>query len=383
MSGTNNTLFLRLAGPMQSWGTSSRLQLRRTDPCPSKSGVLGILLCAMGVRRQDSAQALNSLTALLVGVRVDRAGTLNWDYQTVGAKVGIRSAEGKIKKTASSGEYETLLSRRQYLYDASFLVALQGDDHMIAACVSALGNPVWPIYLGRKCCIPAEPVYAGTGSFDTLTAALKSIPWRARIDAIDRKDRNATRTLDIHFEHPQGSPPPENARLVHDAPQVFGFNSHAPRWVVSGRVTVAVEEETQKPPARALVRRINYASKQWKNARDSRLKADSYLCVFCKSPAFDVHHVDYTNVGQETDSDLRSLCKTCHDACTMLEYGSAMQTQRIDPCDPNRRSEMLRQIDRLLNERRLARRRELLEAARTADLSFFDDVPGSPAERGY
>jgi len=127
MSSGNNTLFLRLAGPMQSWGTSSRFQLRRTDTYPSKSGVLGLLLCAMGIRREDSSRALVPLTALLMGVRVDRCGILDWDYQTAGAKIGIRSADGKIKKTQSTGEYETLLSRRQYLYDASFLVALHGS----------------------------------------------------------------------------------------------------------------------------------------------------------------------------------------------------------------------------------------------------------------
>ena len=79
---------------MQSWGTSSRFQLRRTDAYPSKSGVLGLLLCAKGVRREDSSQALAELTPLLMGVRVDRSGTLDWDYHTAGAKIGIRKAEG-------------------------------------------------------------------------------------------------------------------------------------------------------------------------------------------------------------------------------------------------------------------------------------------------
>ena len=148
MSNADNTLFLRLAGPMQSWGTSSRFQLRRTDAYPSKSGVLGLVLCAMGIRRENSSKELEPLVALAMGVRVDRAGTSDWDYHTVGAKIGIRSADGKIKKTASTGEFETLLSRRQYLYDASFLVALQGGADAVRACVHALHNPVWPIFLG-------------------------------------------------------------------------------------------------------------------------------------------------------------------------------------------------------------------------------------------
>ena len=36
-----STLLLRLAGPMQSWGTDSKFDVRRTGREPSKSGVIG------------------------------------------------------------------------------------------------------------------------------------------------------------------------------------------------------------------------------------------------------------------------------------------------------------------------------------------------------
>ena len=370
MSSADNTLFLRLAGPMQSWGTSSRFQLRRTDAYPSKSGVLGIVLCARGIRREDSRRELELLRTLRMGVRVDRAGTLDWDYHTAGAKIGIRMAKGGTKRTAATGEYETLLSRRQYLYDASFLVAVQGDASTVNACASALNNPVWPSFLGRKCCVPAEPVYVGTGEFDTITDALSSLPWRPRIAAIDRSDRGPTCTLDAFIEHVPGSPPPPDARLVHDVPQAFGFNSHSSRWIVAGKVTVPVGEEIQTPTSRAFLRRPDYESPEWKAARLSRLMLDHFLCVFCKAPAEQVHHIAYLEF--DTDDNLRSLCKNCHDACTMLEYGGGMESRRVDPSDPDQRSAILRQINRLLTERRLGRRRELLETARAVANSFFD-----------
>lgn len=364
MSSGQNTLFLRLAGPMQSWGTSSRFQLRRTDDYPSKSGVLGMLLCAMGVRRECSSLKLQPLTPLLMGVRVDRSGTLDWDYHTAGAKIGIRRADGKgPKKTKSTGEYETLLSRRQYLYDASFLIALQGATNTIIDCAKALNNPVWPLFLGRKCCIPAEPVFAGTGSFDTLTGALSSIPWQPRIDAIDHIDNRALPTLDVYKEHSPGSEIPKGARLVYDVPRKFGFFSYEPRWVVKDQVTVTVGEAIQKLQPKA--RRGDPYSRHFKEiARPSRLQLDNYLCIFCKSPAAEVHHISYENAGHETDSDLRSLCEICHDACTMLEYGRDMETHRVDPSDPAQRQTILHQIKRLLKERRLGRRRKLLRTAR-------------------
>ena len=46
-------LLLRLAGPMQSWGTQSRFTHRDTDLEPSKSGVIGLLCAAMGKPRDD------------------------------------------------------------------------------------------------------------------------------------------------------------------------------------------------------------------------------------------------------------------------------------------------------------------------------------------
>lgn len=383
MNTVDNTLFLRLAGPMQSWGTSSRFQLRRTDAYPSKSGVLGLLLCAKGVRREDSRKELVSLNRLLMGVRVDRPGTADWDYHTAGAKIGIRSADGKIKKTASTGEYETLLSRRQYLYDASFLVALVGCPDTVSDCARALSDPTWPVFLGRKCCVPAEPVFAGTGMFDSVDEALSSVEWRPRLCAIDRHDGSPTRTVKTVIEHPPGSPPPAGARVAYDTPQVFGFNSHQARSVLPGHTAVTVGEPTQKLPSKPFARRVDYTSPQWKAARLSRLRRDNDLCVFCKSPAVQVHHVDYANVGHETDADLRSLCKLCHDACTMLEYGTDMRARRIDPYDPQQRPMILRQIERLLSERRMRRRRELLESVRMVGSDFFDFAADSRAGEGH
>lgn len=364
MSNKDNTLLLRLAGPIQSWGTSSRFQLRRTDHYPSKSGVLGMLLCAMGIRREDSIPALEPLNRLLMGVRVDRCGTIGWDYHTAGAKIGIRQAkDGKPKTTQSTGEYETLVSRRQYLYDASFLVALMGDKSTIDACARALDDPAWPISLGRKSCVPAEPVFISTGRFDTLTAALESLYLRPRLDSIDNNGRFKERTLDIYLEYPLSSPPPEGAKIVHDVPRVFGFYSHDPRWVAKGRVTVMVGDAIQRLQSKE--RHGDPYSKHFKEiARPSRLKLDNYLCVFCKSPAAEVHHVNYENDGRETDSDLRSLCKLCHDACTMLEYGRGMRSHRADPSDPDQRLMILHQIERLLKERRHGQRHRLLRNAR-------------------
>lgn len=48
-----STLLLRLAGPMQSWGTDSKFDVRRTQREPSKSGVIGLVAAVLGISRQD------------------------------------------------------------------------------------------------------------------------------------------------------------------------------------------------------------------------------------------------------------------------------------------------------------------------------------------
>jgi len=364
----HNTLFLRLSGPMQSWGTGSRLQIRRTDAYPSKSGVLGMILCAMGVPRAKAPEALGPLVALAMGVRLDRPGIPDWDYHTAGAGVGIRQAKGGVKYTATTREPETLLSRREYLLDASFLVALHGDGEVIAQVAEALDKPVWPVFLGRKCCIPTEPVLAGSGQFSTLREALASQPFYTNRPY----GVGDTAELEAVIEHAPGKAPPGNARLVHDVPRTLKHPSHAARWVVPCTVNAPLARTPRITRSRGRAG-VDYASDQWKTIRRSRLEFDNGLCVFCKSAAEEVHHVTYENAGQERLEDLRSLCRLCHDACTQLEYGQDMRMTRVDPVDPAQRETLLRQISVLLTSRRLGRRRAILENTRAAD--FLADAP--------
>ena len=48
-----SVLLLKLAGPLQSWGSSSRFARRGTEIAPTKSGVIGLLAAAKGMRRTE------------------------------------------------------------------------------------------------------------------------------------------------------------------------------------------------------------------------------------------------------------------------------------------------------------------------------------------
>jgi CRISPR system Cascade subunit CasD len=142
-----NTLLLRLGGVMQSWGVHSRFGVRDTGLEPSKSGVIGLACAAMGVDREDDL-ALAQLAQLRMGVRVDREGRLKMDYHT---------AQDVLR--AGGGTKPTEVSRRYYIADALFLVGLEGEDlEILKRLQSALQNPIWPLFLGRKAFVPGEPV---------------------------------------------------------------------------------------------------------------------------------------------------------------------------------------------------------------------------------
>lgn len=147
------TLLLLIKAPMQSWGTSSRFDERDTQLEPSKSGVLGIICAALG---RDRTACIQDLVGLKMGIRVLREGIVMRDYQTIQDAL---QANLQIKKST--------ISPRYYLADAAFLVGLESRDlDLLNSIHISLKNPVWPLYLGRKCFPPAVPLYIKEGVRD-------------------------------------------------------------------------------------------------------------------------------------------------------------------------------------------------------------------------
>lgn len=170
-----NTLFLRLEGPLQSWGERAQWSVRDSATEPTKSGIVGILGCAQGINDDDGLRSLSR--SVRVGVRCDYPGIPLVDYHTVGGGYGeptLLTAEGKPKY--SSGRPHNEQTWRTYLSDASFLVAVQADADTVQRLAAAVQHPVWPFYLGRKSCPPTRPIYDGIGDHLSLEEALSSRP---------------------------------------------------------------------------------------------------------------------------------------------------------------------------------------------------------------
>jgi len=213
------TLLLRLAGPLQSWGTTSRFDERDTQLEPSKSGVLGLICAALG---RDRTQAVDDLAMLRFGVRADREGVVLRDYQTATA---ILLASGKPDPK------RTVVSPRYYLSDAAFLVGLESAQRELLARIdAALRTPVWPLYLGRKSCPPAAQVHLPDGLSDTsLPTALRNYP---RI-APAAGGRTAKESVRLLMEHSS-----EGAVRLDQPAGPFAERRFAPRFVTTEVIDV-------------------------------------------------------------------------------------------------------------------------------------------------
>ncbi|MFJ5779764.1 type I-E CRISPR-associated protein Cas5/CasD [Streptomyces sp. NPDC093094] len=162
MSRTS-VLVLLLAGPLQSWGASSRFTRRTTESAPTKSAVIGLLAAAAGIERDDDTR-LAPLTVLRFGVRIDQPGTRIRDFHTA-----HHTDTGKAMP----------LSERYYLADAVFVAAVEGEHGLLSSLHQAVRAPVYPPFLGRRSCPPARPVDLALHQDARLEEVLAHEPWQA------------------------------------------------------------------------------------------------------------------------------------------------------------------------------------------------------------
>lgn len=232
------TLLLRLAGPMQSWGTTSRFTERDSGREPSKSGVIGLICCALGVPQdQVNGQLLTKLTTCRMGVRVNREGVLGCDYQTASK---IYTGRGTIKETEPSNRY--------FLSDADFLVGLESDDRKFLEEIdAAIRHPRWMLFLGRKAFPPAMRIAVGVFDLD-MEAALKSVPFVPFIEP-GFKPPNQTpelrAVLETTFDDPASDATPNDVPLCYENGPSRAYTIRCTRttfWTVGNDIVLESKE---------------------------------------------------------------------------------------------------------------------------------------------
>ena len=185
-------LALYLRAPLQSWGSASQFGDRATFDAPTRSGILGLLAAACGIDKNDEAADrawLARATALSLSVFAFDRGNRMTDFHTVGARYDKDDPwqERMIPTKAKDGKPRgTDLTHRDYLAASTFGAVLSGDGTLLDEIAAHLANPVWGVWLGRKSCIPSEPILAGL--FDSQEAAETALTTRFR-DSLARSGK--------------------------------------------------------------------------------------------------------------------------------------------------------------------------------------------------
>lgn len=222
-----NYLIFQLQAPLSAWGETAVGEFRPTANYPSESSLLGLLAAALGIDREDESahQALCAHYGFAIGVQ--SAGRLLRDYHTaqVPGRVSLKNRPHHTRRDELNmlkEELNTILSTRDYRQDAACLVAVQANNnapYSLEHLSQALQKPKYVLYLGRKACPPAIPLWPNVIDANNALVAieeyrtqlialagnttvqkLERMVWGANIDAgiqediqVVRKDRLLSR----------------------------------------------------------------------------------------------------------------------------------------------------------------------------------------------
>jgi CRISPR system Cascade subunit CasD len=181
---SNNYLLLWFEAPLQTWGADSKFGRRDTLPFPTKSGVLGLVLCAMGASgpQNELLAKLNSGALQIASYVRSRPGVdgealekinmepLLRDFHMVGSGYDDKKRWERLLIPKTSEEKAAVgagssagakMTYRYYLQDARFAIVWEVPEDMAQMLADALQNPVFDLYFGRKNCVPSARIFEG------------------------------------------------------------------------------------------------------------------------------------------------------------------------------------------------------------------------------
>lgn len=180
-----DVLVLRFDAPLMSFGGVLVDQRNPTDRFPGVSMITGLLANALGWEHHEFPRLQRLQNRIAFAARWDVEPEQVMDYQTVDLGQALMTDTGWTTRgvredrgggTAGSG---THIRRRHYLANGvlTLVLALEGDEEPTPDDLArALRAPARPIFLGRKACLPAGPIYVDRRVGTSLRALLEAVP---------------------------------------------------------------------------------------------------------------------------------------------------------------------------------------------------------------
>lgn len=159
-------LRLQFKAPLQSWGIKEDwYKTRRTASMSTKTALTGLIGRAMGVWSEET-ERLEGISDSIQDIRpvsdtsdvrrlTDDQTLYVGDYVDLGLASGLPAAGGGIKRT-NAGATLSQQYTKDYLEDTVIEIDLGGSKDFLERVKDALIHPVYPPYIGRYCCAPAE-----------------------------------------------------------------------------------------------------------------------------------------------------------------------------------------------------------------------------------
>jgi CRISPR system Cascade subunit CasD len=187
-------LILALEAPLLSFGAEAVDARGVVSDFPGASMLTGLLANALGWRRSERVRLDRLQSRIRFAARIDREGERLTDFQTAQLRQEDKGWTTRGVPEGRAGGAKTYQSpyirRRDYDADKRVTVALTLNPAEEApdldALASALVTPVRPLFLGRKPCLPARPIFEAISEATDLLDALQQA---------SSPDADPTRTL--------------------------------------------------------------------------------------------------------------------------------------------------------------------------------------------
>lgn len=147
-------LVFQLKAPLASFGVLSG-EVRPTELRPRRSAVTGLLAAAKGIRRDEDERFSQLGRSFRMACAVLRDPTVLSDFHTIeapGQRLGTTRRQQLQFSHAVGKQSNTVVTRRDYLQDGRWLIALHGAAEALEDLKQALERPAFTLYLGRKSC---------------------------------------------------------------------------------------------------------------------------------------------------------------------------------------------------------------------------------------
>ena len=157
----NDYLVMKLQGPMQAWGAHTYEDYRPSNSFPTRSAIIGLIGACMGIDRADQKNQQALSASVVVAVRQDDLSQQKNAYPV--SRLSDFHTVEKARKADGKENKNPVVTRREYLCDVSFTIALSiasdTANFSLKQIEESINKPIFTPFLGRRSCPLTRPLF--------------------------------------------------------------------------------------------------------------------------------------------------------------------------------------------------------------------------------